>query len=84
MDKGIDYKILVEILKYYREIHEVSMRDLYKISGISENRILKLESSQAKISLKTLDRYAKAIRMNISDFILEYEKRLFWSKRNED
>lgn len=69
----INYKILGATLKHYREMHGVSVKDFYKISGISEDRISKLESGKSNTSLKTIERYAFTLKMNISDFVIEYE-----------
>lgn len=71
----INYKTLGETLKHYREMRGFSIRDFYKISGISEDRISKLESGKSNTSLKTIERYALVLEMNISDFMLEYELR---------
>ena len=71
----MNHKTLGDTLKYYREIHGFSVREFYRVSGLSEARICNLESARESISLKTIERYALVLEMNISDFMLEYELR---------
>mgnify|MGYP003491999801 CR=1 FL=1 len=71
----MNYKTLGETLRHFRQIHDVSVKDFYRISGLSEARICNLEGARESISLKTIERYALVLEMNISDFMLEYELR---------
>lgn len=68
--------ILQNLLKEERRKKDRSQKDLAKITGLTQSAISKYESGERQVNVIELLVICHALDINLSDFIIEMEKRL--------
>lgn len=69
----MNYSKIGETLRYLRESQGISIKDFAALSGFSHSRVCNIETCKESTSLKTLERYASALKMKISEILIENE-----------
>jgi len=70
-------KQVAERLKYYIEVKNISVKDLYDKSGISANNIYLLINNQARgVTLRTLVKIVDALDVQLVDLFVDQEIRI--------
>jgi transcriptional regulator with XRE-family HTH domain len=69
----IDYVLLGNKIKYYREINNLTQQELSGLTGISRTHISNIEQGKKKITLESVDIICNALQMPVVN-LFEEEK----------
>lgn len=72
----LDAKIVGEVIREYRTKKGVSQEVLSGLADIGRTHLSAIERGERKPTLETLYRIATALDVNMSDIVLEIEKRI--------
>lgn len=72
----LDAKIVGEVIREYRIKKGVSQEVLSGLADIGRTHLSAIERGERKPTLETLYRIATALDVNMSDIVLEIEKRI--------
>ena len=72
--------ILQNLLKEKRKIRNISQREMAKLVSFPQPTISKYESGERKLDLIELIEVCHALNIKLSDFVLEFEKRVIESQ----
>ena len=72
----LDTKIVGEVINEYRKRKGVSQEVLSGLADIGRTHLSAIERGERKPTLETLYRIATALDVNMSDIVIEIEKRI--------
>ena len=72
---SVKYTILGDIICEERELRQLSQEGLAALAGLSRTFIGEIERGTAKLSFESLVAIADGLGMNLSEIVIEYERR---------
>ena len=72
---AVDHAVLGDIIRRERELRQLSQEGLAALAGISRTFIGEVERGDAKLSFESLAAISDGLGMNLSEIVIEYERR---------
>lgn len=67
--------IFLENIKYYREIKNISQKELAEITGMGQGRLSRIENGKVEPGLLTIEKIAEGLQITVSELMIDMSGR---------